>query len=139
MKRILSIFFLLLLVPATSGLADDKEAIGKAQGAASAWLALADRAKYGESWDAAASLFKAAVTRADWERMVKGVRAPLGPVKSRTLKSATFSRTVPGGPDGEYVTIQFDTKFENKAGAVETVTPMHEKDGSWRVSGYYIK
>jgi len=23
--------------------------------------------------------------------------------------------------------------------AVETVTPMKEKDGSWRVSGYYIK
>ncbi len=52
---------------------------------------------------------------------------------------ATFTRTVPGAPDGEYVVIQFDTQFENKAAAVETVTPMREKDGSWRVSGYFIK
>ena len=33
----------------------------------------------------------------------------------------------------------FDAQFENKAAAVETVTPMREKDGSWRVSGYFIK
>jgi hypothetical protein len=26
-----------------------------------------------------------------------------------------------------------------KAGAVETITPMHEKDGSWRVAGYYMR
>jgi hypothetical protein len=37
------------------------------------------------------------------------------------------------------VVIQFNTRFENKAAAIETVTPMHEKDGSWRVSGYFIK
>lgn len=24
-------------------------------------------------------------------------------------------------------------------GAIETVTPMREQDGTWRVSGYYIK
>lgn len=139
MKRVLSIAVLLLLLPASSGVADDKEAISKAQGAAKAWLALVDGTKYGESWDEAASLLKAAVTKADFERTFKGVRAPLGPAKSRVIKSATFSRTLPGVPDGEYVVVQFDTRFENKAGAVETVTPMHEKDGSWRVSGYYIK
>jgi ribosomal protein S17E len=40
---------------------------------------------------------------------------------------------------GEYVVIQFETSFENKKTAVETVTPMMDKDGIWRVSGYYIK
>ena len=29
--------------------------------------------------------------------------------------------------------------FENKASAVETVTPMLDTDGIWRISGYYIK
>jgi len=43
------------------------------------------------------------------------------------------------GPDGDYVIIQFDTSFENKKSAIETVTPMLDKDGVWRVSGYYIK
>jgi hypothetical protein len=37
------------------------------------------------------------------------------------------------------VVITFETAFENKASAVETVTPMLEKDGKWRVSGYFIK
>jgi hypothetical protein len=60
-------------------------------------------------------------------------------VKARKVKSATFTRTLPGAPDGEYVVIQFESQFENKAAAIETVTPMHDKDGVWRVSGYFIK
>jgi len=138
MRSVLAVATLILVLP-VSLLANEKEAISKAQGAAGAWLALADSAKYGQSWDESASLFKAAVPRADWERAVKAVRAPLGAVRSRKIRSATFSRTLPGAPDGEYVVIQFDTQFEHKAAAVETVTPMREKDGSWRVSGYFIK
>ena len=29
--------------------------------------------------------------------------------------------------------------IENKASAVETITPMLDKDGKWRVSGYFMK
>jgi len=29
--------------------------------------------------------------------------------------------------------------FEKKKAAVETVTPMMDRDGTWRVSGYFIK
>ncbi len=130
---------LAILVSAASAVAEDKEAVGKAQAAAKGWLELTDSGKYGQSWDEAASLFRAAITRADWEKALKGVRAPLGSLVSRKVRSATFTRSVPGAPDGEYVVIQFDTQFQNKAAAVETVTPMREKDGSWRVSGYYIK
>ena len=42
-------------------------------------------------------------------------------------------------PKGEYVILQFESSFENKKFAVETVTPMIEKNGEWKVSGYYIK
>jgi hypothetical protein len=35
--------------------------------------------------------------------------------------------------------IQFATSFENKKTAVETVTPMRDGDGAWRVSGYFIR
>ena len=41
--------------------------------------------------------------------------------------------------DGKYVVIQYDTVFEHKASAVETVTPMPDPDGVWRVSGYFIR
>jgi hypothetical protein len=119
--------------------ADDSDAIAKAQVASKSWLALTDSAKYGQSWDDAASFFKGAVAKADWEKAIRGVRSPLGAVKTRKVTSATFTRTRPGAPDGEYVVIQFESQFENKAAAVETVTPMRDKDGTWRVSGYFIK
>lgn len=119
--------------------ADDAAAIAPAQAAAKGWLALTDSGKYGESWDGAASYFKAVVSKPDWEKTLTGVRSPQGAIKARKVKSATFTRSLPGAPDGEYVVIQFESQFENMAAAIETVTPMHEKDGTWRVSGYFIR
>jgi len=110
-----------------------------AQHSAESWLALVDSGRYAESWQEAASLFKAHVSSEQWQSMVKPVREPLGKVASRKLKSATSTKTLPGAPDGEYVVIQYDTSFEHKQSAVETITPMLDKDGKWRVSGYFIK
>jgi hypothetical protein len=67
------------------------------------------------------------------------VREPLGKVISRKLQSAQFTKSLPGAPDGQYVVIRYDTSFSNKQSAVETITPMLDKDGQWRVSGYFIK
>jgi len=114
-------------------------AITKAKESAQAWLALTDAGNYTSSWNHAAAYFKTVITKPDWEKALKSVRSPLGTLKSRKLKSATFTKTLPGVPDGEYVVIQYVTQFEKKKGSIETVTPMHEKDGSWKVSGYYIK
>ena len=107
--------------------------------AAENWLAQVDASRYAESWKAAAELFRAAVTPAQWEQAAKAVRQPLGKRLTRKIKSATYQTALPGAPDGEYVVIQFETSFENKQAAIETVTPMREKDGAWRVSGYFIK
>lgn len=106
---------------------------------AQAWLALVDGGSYGQSWENAAALFKSAVTQVDWEKAVSSVRTPLGRLVTRKIKSQQYATSLPGAPDGEYVMIQFDTAFEHKAGAVETITPMLDKDGKWRVSGYFIK
>jgi hypothetical protein len=126
---------LLCVLPALA----DEGAEGKAVAASNAWLNLVDKAKYAESWDEAATYFKNAVTKEQWERSLQGVRKPLGSVIQRQLKSKQYSTTLPGAPDGEYVVIQYDTSFENKKSSVETVTPMREHDGRWRVSGYYIR
>ncbi len=103
------------------------------------WLGLVDAGKYGQSWDDAAALFRDAVSRDDWIKKVASVRQPLGKVVSRTLKSRKLVTTLPGAPDGHYLVMEFNTVFENKAAAVETVTPMQEANGGWRVSGYFIK
>jgi hypothetical protein len=110
-----------------------------AQAVTEVWLSLLDQQNYAASWDTAAILFKKAMTAEKWQAAVQTVRAPLGQLKSRTLKSATSVPTLPGAPDGEYVVFQFDTVFERKAAAVETVTTMREEDGTWHVGGYFIK
>ena len=110
-----------------------------AQKSAEAWLALTDSGKYAESWDEASSMFKSAVTRQQWVDALNSVRSPLGKVLSRTLKSATYTKSLPNAPAGEYVVILYNTSFENRKDLVETVTPTLDKDGKWRVSGYYIK
>ena len=117
----------------------DQKAEELAAKAASKWLTLVDEGKYSESWDEAAQLFRGAVTKEQWKESVSSVRRPLGKLVSRTLKSKTYAASLPGAPDGEYVVIQYTASFENKKSATETVTPMLDKDGKWRVSGYYIK
>jgi hypothetical protein len=107
--------------------------------AAESWLSLVDSGKYGDSWKAAASLFREKVTAAQWKEMVRSARGPLGPVESRKRASAQYTRTMSGAPDGEYVLIRYETTFHNKKSSVETVTPMKDKDGVWRVSGYFIQ
>ena len=103
------------------------------------WLSLIDGEKYGESWKEAAEFFRNAVKQGQWEQSMQSMRKPLGRLISRQVKSKTYSTSLPGAPDGEYVVIQFETSFEKKKSAVETVTPMMQKDGQWRVSGYFIK
>lgn len=110
----------------------------KAVEAALQWLSGVDNGDYGGSLRESAAYFKGAIGKDQWEQAMKGVREPLGRVFTRTLKDAVHRTSLPGAPDGDYVVIRFETAFENKANAIETVTPTLEKDGVWRVAGYYI-
>ena len=104
-----------------------------------AWLALLDTGKYAESWDEAAEFLRTAVGREDLSKSLLAARKPFGKMVSREIKSQQYTTSVPGAPSGQYVIIQYNTSFENEKSAVETITPMLDKDGKWRVSGYYIK
>jgi hypothetical protein len=115
------------------------QAENAAVASAEAWLSLVDGGKYVESWEETAQLFKGAVTKEEWIQMVQAARKPFGKNISRKLKSKSYETALPGAPDGEYVVIQFEASFENKKSAIETITPMLDKDGKWRVSGYFMK
>ena len=116
--------------------ADPTEA---ARASVAAWLGRLDAADYSATWNTASEGFKAAVTAQGWSQAAQAVRAPLGQLRTRTQKSATVTRTLTGAPDGLYVVFQFNTVFENKAQAVETVTAKQESDGTWKVAGYFIR
>ena len=117
----------------------DSEKEKAAVAAAQEWLPKVDQGKYAQTWKDAAQYFKNAVTQEQWEQSLQAVRKPLGSLISRKVNRKTYMTSLPGAPDGQYVVIQFDTAFENRKPAIETVTPMMDKDGRWRVSGYYIK
>jgi hypothetical protein len=125
------------LLMALATLAQTPQDLARAR--AEEWLGLVDQGKYGESWGEASKLFRGAVTKDKWKETVTGVRAPLGKLASRKIKSRQYAESLPGAPDGKYVVIQYDTTFENKKAAVETITSMLDTDGLWRVSGYFIK
>lgn len=125
--------------PGAASNVSSSEAEKTAQGVAETWLAIVDAGKYDDSWDQAAKLFKGAVDKGGWNKQIAGVRGPLGALGKRALSSAKYTKTAPGAPDGQYVILQFNTSFANKSSAVETVTPMLDPDGTWRVSGYFIR
>ena len=136
-KFVLAFLLLMLLLGSSARAQQKPEAL--ALQSADAWLALIDSGKYADSWREASQFFKAAVTREQWQNALRGSRDPLGKMLSRKIKSAGYTKTLPGAPDGEYVVIQYESSFEHKQSAVETVTPMLDNDGKWRVSGYYVK
>jgi Protein of unknown function (DUF4019) len=139
MKHFRAIFLTAVAFVFAPAHAQDSDKVASAQSAAKSWLALTDAGQYSQSWEQAAGLFQALVSKPNWQSALEGARSPLGSLKSREVKSATFRRSLPGAPDGEYVVIQYESRFENKAVATETVTPLRENDGSWKVSGYFIK
>jgi Protein of unknown function (DUF4019) len=98
-----------------------------------------DTGEYAKSWDKAASFFKERLSKDQWVKALEAVRKPLGKLISRTTASTTYTTSLPGAPDGKYVVIQYNSSFGHKKSAVETVTPMLDKDGKWRVAGYFIK
>lgn len=103
------------------------------------WLALIDDGDAAESWNQAASLFKAAVSLEQWQKSLAAARVPLGKVVSRSIKSTHYVEELPGAPDGKYFVIEYDTSFEKKRQGTETIVPMMDEDGEWRVSGYFVK
>ena len=140
-RRIVVVCFVAigLILGSTTVMAARSDREKAAIASAEKWLRIVDKGKYSESWEESSEYFKQAVTQDQWEQAVQAVREPLGKLISRKVKNATYTTSLPGAPDGQYVVIQFSTSFENKKSGIETVTPMIDKDGKWRVSGYYIK
>lgn len=138
-SKIVSIVFLSVLLISVSIVKADSAKEEVAVSEALKWLSEVDDGKYADSWNNAAELFKSAVKKDQWVQSLQAVRKPLGNLVSRETMRATYKTSLPGAPDGQYVVIQFQAAFENKKAAIETVTPMLDKDGNWRVSGYYIK
>jgi hypothetical protein len=137
MKSLLAVLLITLSMSAT-GLCQDKGEKAATE-AANRWLAVVDRGDYAASWEIAAPMFKQSIAQDQWAKMLKAKRGPMGKLLARTLKSAVYTTSLPGAPDGQYVVVVYESSFEHKKSAIETVTPSLDKDGQWKVSGYFIR
>lgn len=139
MKTVLSVIFGALFASVTGLAGAEPSEIKAATAVAERWAEQLDQNQYETTWASAAQIFKGAVSQAQWSQAISSVRGPFGKVLERKLQTAELKTSLPGAPDGRYVVIQFQTRLENKKEAVETIVPMLEKDGQWRVSGYFIR
>jgi len=137
MKSSLTVLLLILSLSTTALCADKPEKA--ATDSANHWLALVDSGDYAASWETAAPVFKNSITKEKWTELLQANRAPLGKIVSRNVQSAVYTTHLPGAPDGQYVVIVYESSFEHKKPAVETVTPSLGADGQWKVSGYFIR
>jgi hypothetical protein len=110
-----------------------KEAAAKL--AAGGWLILLDRGDWGRSWETASAVFRSSVPLPAWMDGIPKAREPFGRMLDRKPVEAVYKTTLAGRPPGEYVTVIFETQFENKK-VEEVVTTELETDGSWRATGY---
>lgn len=131
-------YLLVFKTASKAALALRRSAEKSAASAAGEWVLLLDKGKYNESWNNAAAYLKAKITEKQWGRVLQAARMQLGKNLSRKLVSSSYHTSLPGAPDGKYVVIRFKASFEKKS-VIETIVPMLDKDGKWRVSGYYIK
>jgi hypothetical protein len=118
---------------------DNRSSERDAVAAAQDWLELIDEGDSSESYNKAASLFKSAISLEQWQNSLAAAQVSLGRPLSRSFKSSRYAEELPGAPDGKYYIIEYDTAFERKRNGTETVIPMLDEDGVWRVSGYFVK
>ena len=129
----------LFMYPAFNAVGADSDAEKAGTAAARKWLSLIDSGGYSRSWKEASTYFQGAVSEKNWKASLDGVRKPLGKLVSRKVKTVKEAEELPSAPDAQYVVIQFETSFENKKSAIETVAFMLQKDGKWKAAGYFIK
>ena len=132
----------LLALPAATPAQDDSGLdTAPAMRAMLAWLEILDSGYYGRGWEDAAPYLKEGMPKLRFETSVQAVREPLGTVVSRKTRSAQYAPVLPGAPRGDYVVVQYTTRFANgpPAGVVETVTAMRDADGAWKAAGYVVR
>lgn len=130
MKNLFVALLIALSAISPKASADETEEISKAKDVAVAWLSILDAGKYGKSWDEASTFWKTDHTRQETENVLRDFRNPFGALKKRSVISAEFLRV----PDGDLVSFQFSSQFENNTSIIETVELLREKNGEWKVS-----
>lgn len=117
----------------------DPEILAEGTAAAEEFLVLIDAEQYAEAREVASDLLKDKIAIEVWHRQIGVMRDRVGRLTQRALDKSFLSEIAEGAPEGEYLTLKYMSFFEQQSEASETVILTREKDGEWRVVGYFIK
>ena len=115
-------------------IADEQAAERQALG----FVGYLDHGRYADSYAYTGMLIRAQLDRDSFAKQLEKARAGTGALLLRELIDASYTTTVPGAPEGQYVMLHYSASFANRQETLETLTLAFAK-GYWRVSGYYIK
>jgi hypothetical protein len=102
------------------------------------FLGYLDQGRFPESYAYTGMLIRSSVDRDTFAQKVESARNGTGAFVGRNLMDASYTTSVPGAPEGQYVILHYAASFANRQDTVETVTLALAKN-YWWVSGYYIK
>lgn len=142
-KRVFGVFFLLACAVGCASIETSKRE-KEALPAATEFLKFLDEGNYLEAAGVSSSSLVTFFTTPAYtsrehrvDRLTE-IRKPLGIAIKRTLWGSTYVTTYPGKPDGQYLKITYETRFEKKSFASEYLLMSYE-NGAWVVTGYGYK
>src|ERR1700678_407628 len=108
---------------AAEELAAERQALG--------FLGYLDHGRYADSYAYTGILIRNQLDREAFATQVEKDRAGTGTIQSRELVDASYTTTLAGAPEGQYVVLRYHSSFANRPDTVETLTLAFAK-GYWR-------
>lgn len=97
-----------------------------------------DAGDYDAVHAAASPLLKEQVPHDEWLAQVQALRGPLGAHESRAVGTTTYVNNPWGAPEGEYVIVSYDSRWQN--GSIhENLSMQRQPNGAWALAGYHAQ
>ena len=106
---------------------------------ARAWLEKLDKGYFQQCYDETAEILKNNLDTVQWLANMTSYRKPLGQAEKRKEVNMFYDNQPQNAEAGDYVTAQYASVFQQKNVIIESVVLKKNQDGSWQVSGYWLK
>ena len=102
------------------------------------WLTFIDAGNYDDSWSHGSTLLQSQQMPDRWQARMRRLHDAYGDISMRSVTGVSFSKSMPGLPDGSYASVRFQSSFFKQRNATETVSLRFE-DGQWRPVSYTLR